>query len=174
MARASVRIGLISDTHGLLRPEAVAFLRGSHAILHAGDIGDASIIARLSTLAPTTAVRGNNDTDDWAREIPAAQTIVIGSVSIHVVHDLNGIAVEPDEAGIRVVVSGHSHRPRIDYRGDVLYINPGSAGPRRFTLPISVGELLVDDRLVTPRLVSLAVATAGPRLPEGRPRESRR
>jgi putative phosphoesterase len=140
---AAIRVGVISDTHGLLRPEALAFLRGSDRILHAGDIGSAQILAQLSAIAPVTAVRGNNDEGAWAQEIPETQRITIGGAAIYLIHDLARLDVDPVASGIRVVVSGHSHRPRAERRGEVLYLNPGSAGPRRFRLPVAVAELLV-------------------------------
>lgn len=136
-----MRIGLISDTHGLVRPEALAWLRGSDHIVHAGDICDASVLAELRGLAPLTVVRGNNDRGAWAAAIPAAETVVLDGVAIHVLHDIADLALDPAAAGVRVVVTGHSHRPAVDERGGVLYVNPGSAGPRRFRLPISAGEL---------------------------------
>jgi uncharacterized protein len=152
---APVRIGLISDTHGLVREEALAFLEGCGHIVHAGDICDASVLARLASLAPVSAVRGNNDRGDWAVAIPERRTIRIGNVAIHVVHDIAELAIDPVREGIGVVVFGHSHRPSIDTRDGVLHVNPGSAGPRRFSLPISAGELLIRDGQVTARLVTL-------------------
>ena len=135
------RVGLISDTHGLLRPEAVAFLRGSDVIVHAGDIGDATILKELGALAPVTAVRGNNDKGPWARAIPETQVLRVGDVVLYVIHDVAELDLDPVAAGVRVVVSGHSHKPLVQTRNDVLYVNPGSAGPRRFSLPIAVAEL---------------------------------
>lgn len=149
------RIGLLSDTHGLLRPEALEFLRGSDHIVHAGDIGDAAVLGTLRTLAPVTAVRGNNDRDGWARAIAQTEVLRVDEVSIHVLHDLAELDLDPAQAGFRVVVSGHSHQPRIDERGGVLYVNPGSCGPRRFKLPIAVGELQVSRESVTARLLEL-------------------
>jgi uncharacterized protein len=137
------RIGLISDTHGLLRPEATALLRASDAIVHAGDIGNAGILAELAGLAPVTAVRGNNDKGPWAEAIPDTEVLRVGDVVIYVLHDLAGLDVDPVAAGFHVVVSGHSHRPLVQERDGVLYVNPGSAGPRRFKLPIAVGELQI-------------------------------
>ena len=151
----ATRVGLISDTHGLLRPEALAFLRGSDFIVHAGDIGDAAVLAALRAIAPVSAVRGNNDTGAWAKAIPDTDVLKIGRVLMHVVHDLAEMEVDPAAAGFRVVVSGHSHRPKIEERDGVLYVNPGSAGPRRFSLPIFVGELKVRGAAVRPRIVEL-------------------
>ncbi len=148
-----VRIGLISDTHGLLRPEALAALAGSERIIHAGDIGDAAILDRLAAIAPVTAVRGNNDVGPWARKLPATDSLRIGRHTILVIHDLaelRGAAVRAD-----VVVAGHSHRPASELREGVLYVNPGSAGPRRFRLPISIGRLLIDAKSARAELVTL-------------------
>lgn len=151
-----MRIGLISDTHGLLRPEALAFLAGSDHIVHGGDIGNPEILERLAAIAPLTVVRGNNDTAAWARTIPETARLAVGGVSILVIHDLKELADDPAADGVRVVVSGHSHKPACAERGGVLYVNPGSAGRRRFTLPIAAGELLVEDGRVDARLVTLA------------------
>jgi uncharacterized protein len=152
-----VRIGLISDTHGLLRPQALDFLRGSDHILHAGDIVGAAILGQLAGLAPLTAVRGNNDYGDWAQALPETATVILGGVTIHMLHDLKELAIDPAAQGVRVVVAGHSHKPACEERGGVLYVNPGAAGRRRFTLPVSVGELLVEDGQVEVRLVTLDV-----------------
>lgn len=158
MAQRPVRIGLISDTHGLLRPQAVEFLRGSDHILHAGDIVGADVLAQLAELAPLTAVRGNNDFGAWAEALPECVTLTLGGVAIHMLHDLNELAIDPGVDGVRVLVTGHSHKPACEERGGVLYVNPGAAGRRRFTLPVSVGELLIEDGRVDVRLVTLDVA----------------
>jgi uncharacterized protein len=150
-----LRIGLISDTHGLLRPEAIAFLHDSDYIVHAGDIGDAAVLGALSAIAPVTAVRGNNDTGAWAEAIAETEVLKVGAVSIYVLHDLAQLDLDPLAAGYQVVVSGHSHKPLIGRRGGVLYLNPGSAGPRRFKLPIAVAELSIDGAAVEGRLVHL-------------------
>lgn len=150
-----MRIGLISDTHGLLRPEALRFLDGCDHILHGGDIGKPEILAQLATLAPLTVVRGNNDRAAWAEEIPVTATLRFGAVSLLAIHDLKELGIDPRAAGVRVVVSGHSHKPACAERDGVLYINPGSAGRRRFSLPISCGELLIEGDEVTPRIVTL-------------------
>jgi len=137
-------LGVISDTHGLLRPEAVEALRGSDRILHAGDVGAPEILEALAQLAPVTAVRGNVDTDAWARSLPKTEVVEADGVSIYILHDLGQLDLKPEAAGFRAVVSGHSHQPKIEEKNGVLYFNPGSAGPRRFHLPVSVGRLLVE------------------------------
>lgn len=138
-------IGVISDTHGLLRPEALEALTGVDAILHAGDIGKPEILEELNKIAPVTAVRGNNDKGDWARDIPGRQLIEINGARIYMLHDLKELDLSPEHAGIRVVITGHSHKPVIQNRNGILYLNPGSAGPRRFKLPITFALLLVRD-----------------------------
>jgi putative phosphoesterase len=136
-----ILLGLISDTHGLLRREAVEALRGSELIIHAGDVGDPGILEELRKLAPVAAVRGNVDTQDWARTLPLTTVVEAGSVLIYVLHDVNALDLKPAAAGFRIVVSGHSHKPGKIERDDVLYVNPGSAGPRRFQLPVSVARM---------------------------------
>jgi uncharacterized protein len=148
------RVGLISDTHGLLRHQALAFLAGCDCILHGGDIGSRDILERLATVAPLTTVRGNNDGADWANDLPEQAHILIEEVSILLLHDLKALR---GAANARVVVSGHSHRPSINERSGVLYVNPGSAGRRRFRLPVSVGELLIEGAQVQARVVELSV-----------------
>lgn len=150
------RVGLISDTHGLLRPEAIAFLRGSDFIVHAGDIGNADVLKELQALAPLTVVRGNNDNGPWAEKIAETEVLRIDDVFIYVLHNLAELNLDPVAAGFQVVVSGHSHRPSVEQRDGVLYVNPGSAGPRRFKLPIAAGELEVVGRSATAKLVELA------------------
>ena len=150
-----MRIGLISDTHGLLRPEALDFLAGCDHIVHAGDIGHADILDRLAALAPLTAVRGNNDRGPWAEALPETAALEVGAVRIVVIHDLARFKRPAPDAGVAVVVSGHSHVPVVLHRDGTLYVNPGSAGPRRFRLPVSIGELRVDGAAVTPRLATL-------------------
>lgn len=149
------RIGLISDTHGLLRPQATAFLAGCDHIIHGGDIGDPLILEQLAAIAPVTAVRGNNDRGAWAGALAETARMGFGETIVYVIHDLARLDVEPRAAGIRVVVSGHSHIPKIGERDGVLYINPGSAGRRRFRLPISLGELRIDGHTLTPRLCEI-------------------
>ena len=146
-----LRIGLISDTHGLLRPEVLDFLRGSDHILHTGDICDEQVLADLAAIAPLTAVRGNNDRGAWAGRLPHSLTVQFEQVRIHLVHDLAELTIAPAAEGVQAVVSGHSHKPKVEERGGVLYVNPGSAGPRRFTLPIAAGELIVQGQGVSAR-----------------------
>ena len=140
-----MRIGLISDTHGLLRPQAVAALQGCDRILHAGDIGDPAILDALAMIAPVAAVRGNNDTAGWAMSLPESLRVEIDGVAIHLLHDLSQLASLPPTRGVGVIVAGHSHRPSVTRAADgVLHVNPGSAGRRRFSLPVSVGVLQLD------------------------------
>lgn len=152
-----MRLGVISDTHGLLRPQAIAALRGCAALVHAGDIGSADVLAHLQTLAPVTAVRGNNDVDDWSRDVPEEVTFEIDEVRIHLLHDVKRLAIDPIAECVNVVIAGHSHWPVIDRREGVLYFNPGSAGPRRFRLPIAVGILEIRRGDVQPRIVELDI-----------------
>jgi putative phosphoesterase len=152
----TIRIGLISDTHGLLRPQAVDFLRGSDFIIHAGDICDSTIIEELERIAPVTAVRGNNDTGAWADGLPETELVKMGGIFIYVIHDLALLDIDPIAAGVQVVVSGHSHKPCIGRREGIIFVNSGSAGPRRFKLPISVAELVIAGLSVSARIVELA------------------
>lgn len=152
------RIGLISDTHGLLRPQATAFLHGCDHIVHGGDIGHAGILEALAAIAPVTAVRGNNDFGTWAERLSETALCRVGEIRLYVIHDLALLDVDPQAAGVHVVVSGHSHKPSIARRQGVLFVNPGSAGPRRFSLPVSIAELVVDDGgAVSARTVELPV-----------------
>lgn len=151
------RVGVISDTHGLLRPEALAALEGSDHIVHGGDIGNPEILDQLRAIAPLTVVRGNNDRGPWADAIPDTATLTIGDVTLFVLHDIGTLRIDPVVAGIQVVLYGHSHSPTATWRGGILYLNPGSAGPRRFKLPVSVAELLVDGPSVTARVVQLDI-----------------
>lgn len=150
-----MRIGLISDTHGLLRPEALDYLAGCDHIIHGGDIGGPGILEQLAAIAPLTAVRGNNDRDDWADALPETALLRFEGVAVYAIHDLKQLDIDPAAQGVRVVVSGHSHRPVQDERKGVLYVNPGSAGRRRFSLPIALGELLVDGEHVQSGVVTL-------------------
>jgi uncharacterized protein len=155
-------IGIISDTHGLVRPEALRALKGVEMILHAGDIGKQEVLDALNEIAPVVAVRGNNDKGEWARSIPETVVVEVGKVSIYMLHDvkeikreLTGIDVSPLGAGFRVVVSGHSHKPSVTEERGVLYVNPGSAGPRRFTLPVSLAHLHLRGGKVDAQIVEL-------------------
>jgi putative phosphoesterase len=152
------RLGIISDTHGLLRPEALQFLQGCDHIVHGGDIGNDGVLARLSAIAPVTAVRGNNDKGPWANRLRETQRFEFGGKCIYALHDLSLLDIEPSAAGVDVVVSGHSHKPLIVQRDGVVYVNPGSAGPRRFRLPIAVAELVVGGGAIASRIVELQVA----------------
>jgi putative phosphoesterase len=153
---AAVRVGLISDTHGLLRPSALDALAGSHHIVHAGDIGAPGILDALARIAPVTAVRGNNDAAAWASRVPERAVARVAGVSLLILHDLAELDDDPARAGHHVVVSGHSHRPRHELRGGVHYVNPGSAGPRRFSLPIALARLEIRGDAITVELVELA------------------
>lgn len=149
-------IGIISDTHGLIRAEAIAALQGSSAIIHAGDIGNEAVLRSLGEIAPVYAVRGNNDIGEWAQAIPSSIVLTLNDVSILVMHDLHDLnrTVAADTA--RAVITGHSHRPSIREQGGILYINPGSAGPRRFALPISVATLRVQGQKMSAKILTLA------------------
>lgn len=151
-----LRVGLISDTHNLLRPEAVECLRGCDHILHGGDIGDEAILERLAELAPLSVVRGNNDRDGWAERLPHSLRLQFEGVGIYAVHDLAELDIDPVAEQVGVVVTGHSHKPLIREREGVIYVNPGSAGRRRFSLPIALGELIIDGSQVTPRIIELS------------------
>ena len=150
-------IGIISDTHGLVRPQALEALKDVDMILHAGDIGSQEVLDTLNEIAPVVAVRGNNDKADWARALPDWEVVEVGGVSIYMLHDVKEIDISPSGAGFQVVVSGHSHRPAVAEQRGVLYVNPGSAGPRRFTLPVSLAHLHVADEKVHAQIVELAV-----------------
>ena len=152
---AAKLIGVISDTHGLVRPQALEALAGVDMILHAGDIGNSAVLDTLRPVAPVVAVRGNNDKGDWAESLSNWEVVEIGSLSIYMLHDLKEIDINP--AGIfQVVVSGHSHKPTVEERRGVLYVNPGSAGPRRFNLPISLAHLRVEGHAVDAKLIDLS------------------
>ncbi len=153
VGRKSEVIGVISDTHGLLRPEVADAFDGVSLILHAGDIGTAEILDQLRNIAPVVAVRGNNDTGSWARRIPEVETVKVGGVAIYMIHDVK--TMEEPASKFDVVISGHSHRPSVESRDGVLFVNPGSAGPRRFKLPICVARLFVTESKAQAELVSL-------------------
>ena len=144
-----IRIGLISDTHNLVRPEALQHLAGCDAIIHAGDICEQAVLDALERVAPVTAVRGNNDIGDWARALPTHATLTVQQVKIRIVHDIDDLDGDMRSEGIGVVVTGHSHKPLIEERDGVLFVNPGSAGPRRFKLPVSAGLLVVEGASAT-------------------------
>jgi len=156
-----LRVGLISDTHGLLRPEARTFLAGSDYIIHGGDVGDPDILEVLAAMAPLIAVRGNNDKGAWARRLRPTELIRVGNVFVYVIHNLEELDIDPVAAGVSVVVSGHSHKPAIAKRDGVWYVNPGSSGPRRFKLPVSVGEITVSGSAVQARTIDIHPADVG-------------
>jgi putative phosphoesterase len=141
MTRKSKTIGVISDTHGLLRPQALRALEGSELIVHAGDVGDPDILAALKTIAPVFAVRGNVDTWPWAQNLPETEVVETDAATIYVLHDLHALDLDPVASGFHIVVSGHSHKPALADRAGVIYLNPGSAGPRRFDLPVSIARV---------------------------------
>ena len=147
-------IGIISDTHGLVRPEAVVALQGVDLILHAGDIGNQDVLETLRQIAPVVAVRGNNDKGEWAKDLPDWEVSEVGPVSIYMLHDLKEMDVRPDGL-FQVVVSGHSHNPSVEERKGVLYVNPGSAGPKRFSLPVTLAHLKVEGETVAAHLIEL-------------------
>ena len=153
---ARLRIGLLSDTHGLLRPEVEAFLQGSDRIIHAGDICDAGIIEQLKRIAPVSAVRGNNDVGPWAESLSETEWVRVGGIDIYVIHNVAELNVSQLPSGVEVIVFGHSHKPVAERRDGVLYVNPGSAGPRRFKLPISAAELVIENGEVAVRLEQFA------------------
>jgi putative phosphoesterase len=151
------RIGVVSDTHGLMRPEVLQVFRGVDLILHAGDIGTPEVLQELRSVAPVIAVRGNNDKGRWAHKIPQTEVAHVGGVRIYLLHDLKELSLSPSSAGFLAVVSGHSHRPSVEEQDGVLFLNPGSAGPRRFTLPISIARLNVERQRVSAELIELPV-----------------
>jgi uncharacterized protein len=153
-------IGIISDTHGLLRREAIDALRGVNHILHAGDVGDRSILDALRMLAPVTAIQGNIDAGGPCSHLPVTEVITLYGHTFYMLHDRQALDLNPAAAGFAAIISGHSHRPLIEWRDGVLYMNPGSAGPRRFSLPISLGRLIVRDGVLEPELVTLRPASA--------------
>jgi uncharacterized protein len=150
-------VGVISDTHGLIRPAALKALRGSVHILHAGDVGTPEILEELRGIAPVTAVRGNVDREDWAGALPQSQVVEFDGVSVYMLHILAGLDLKPEAAGFSAVIYGHSHAPKIEVKNGVLYFNPGSAGPRRFKLPVTVGKLAIDGGRVRAEILTLEV-----------------
>jgi len=152
-----MKVGVISDTHGLLRPEAVELLRGSQHIIHAGDIGSPEIIPALEKIAPVTAIRGNVDTQSWARRFAETEVVELEGLHIYVIHDANALDLNPKAAGFAAVISGHSHQPKQEMKDGVLYFNPGSAGPRRFKLPISIGRLVIAEGKVSAEILEITL-----------------
>ncbi|HZF98666.1 MAG TPA: metallophosphoesterase family protein [Pseudoxanthomonas sp.] len=150
-----MRIGLISDTHGLMRPQALEALRGCDHIVHAGDIGVPEVLDALRALAPVSAIRGNIDRAPWAKSLPERLDLALAAARVHVLHDLKALAFDPAAAGVHAVICGHSHKPGLQTRDGVLYLNPGSAGPRRFKLPISVGFLRIEGGAIAGELLEL-------------------
>jgi putative phosphoesterase len=150
-----VEVGVVSDTHGLLRPEAVQALQGVDVILHAGDVGDPLILQQLVSLAPVFVVRGNVDRAPWADALPSTEVVEVAGVTFFMLHELEQLDLDPAEAGIDVVVYGHSHRPDAEEKDGVLYLNPGSAGPRRFDLPVTVARLSIGEGTLEAGIVSL-------------------
>jgi uncharacterized protein len=157
MSEREIIVGVISDTHGLMRPEALAALRGSHLIIHAGDVGNADVIKELAGIAPTHVVRGNIDTGDWAGSLPMTELVEIGERRFYVLHEIARLDVEPADSGFTAVVFGHSHQPMIETREGVLFLNPGSAGPRRFKLPVTVARVGLAAARMRPEIVELQV-----------------
>ena len=156
-------VGLVSDTHGLIRPEALDALLGSELIVHCGDIGDPAVLEALRNLAPVRAIRGNNDKGAWASGLPGHDIVAVGSHAIYVLHNLSELDLDPDAAGFSAVVSGHSHKPVIERRGKVLFVNPGSAGPRRFGLPVTVATLALRPGRCEAKIVNLALSQPRPK-----------
>jgi putative phosphoesterase len=149
--------GIISDTHGLMRPEAIKALAGVTLIIHAGDIDTPDVLETLRAIAPVVAVRGNNDKGNWAQALPETEVVEVGDVALYVLHDVKALDLDPSAAGFQAVISGHSHRPGMVTRQGVLFLNPGSAGPRRFNLPVSVARLSICGAAIDAQLVELAV-----------------
>ena len=151
-----MRIGIISDTHGVLRPEGIKLLAGTDHIIHAGDIGAPGVIEGLRRIAPTTAIRGNIDIGQWAKDYPDTELVALHGRALYVLHNLKEMKLDPAASGIDVIISGHSHRPKIETKNGVLYLNPGSAGPRRFKLPIALAIVTLTDRAILPRILEIA------------------
>jgi len=157
MAQERITVGVISDTHGLVRPEAIEALRDSELIVHAGDVGDPEVLERLCAIAPTIAVRGNNDKGAWAKLLSSTEVVEVGELHLYVLHELSELDLDPKSAKFAAVISGHSHRPSADLRQGVLYLNPGSAGPRRFALPVAVAKLQVIGTSLSHEIIELRV-----------------
>jgi uncharacterized protein len=160
MTSGDILVGVISDTHGLLRPEAIEALSGSDMIIHAGDVGRPEVLDALRRLAPTYAVRGNVDTHAWAEKLPETLAVEVGPLRFWLLHDIAELDLDPVAAGFAAVIFGHSHKPSIDTRGGVLYLNPGSAGPRRFKLPVTIARVRVVGRSIRPEIVQLETQSA--------------
>jgi putative phosphoesterase len=150
-------IGVISDTHGLIRPETIRALQGVSLIIHAGDVGSPEVLEALQNIAPVVAVQGNTDQDYWARKLPVTGVVEIGGISLYVLHNIHELDLDPAASGFSAVIYGHSHQPAIESKNGVLYLNPGSAGPRRFKLPVTVALLKMKGKELTPQIVSLEV-----------------
>lgn len=150
-------IGLISDTHGLLRPQAIAALAGVGLIIHAGDIGKPVVLAELKKIAPVAAIKGNNDTGDWAERLPEYRSVRVGQHRLYVIHNVHELGFDPAAHKFRVVISGHSHKPAVVEKDGVLFVNPGSPGPRRFKLPVAVGKIFVDGPNIRAEIIELAI-----------------
>jgi putative phosphoesterase len=151
------RIGVVSDTHGLIWPEAINALQGASLIIHAGDIGAPEILESLQEIAPVVAVRGNIDKGSWGQSFPASQVVEVGQVQFYVIHNIDDLDIDPGAAGFSAVIFGHSHKPSLEMRNGVLFLNPGSAGPRRFKLPVSVAIIEVQGELLKPQLIELTI-----------------
>jgi putative phosphoesterase len=154
---AAALIGVIADTHGLLRPQALEVLAGVDLIIHAGDIGNPQVLAGLAGVAPVQAVRGNTDRGDWAAGLPRTRVVEVGGLHLHVLHELFRLDLDPAAAGFAAVIFGHSHEPYLEHKDGVLYLNPGSAGPRRFTLPVTLARLRIQGASLTPQVIELKV-----------------
>ena len=162
-----LRIGVISDTHGFLRPQAVEALKGVSLIIHAGDVGSPEILENLGKIAPVKAVRGNTDRGEWARDLPLTEVMEVGAVQLYVLHYLHTLDLDPRAAGFAAVIFGHSHRPHLERKNGVLFLNPGSAGPRRFTLPVCLAYLKVQGDSLEAEFVPLDIQTSKTALPYG-------
>jgi putative phosphoesterase len=157
MTEAEINVGVISDTHGMVRPEAIRALQSSKLIIHAGDVGDSGVLERLSAIAPTIAVRGNVDKGPWAQSLPLSEVVEVGEIQLYVLHELAALDLDPTSAGFTAVIFGHSHQPIAEVRDGVLFLNPGSAGPRRFALPVAVARLRVVGKTLSHELIELQV-----------------
>ena len=157
MTQAQTTVGVISDTHGVVRPEAIEALRGSELIIHAGDVGDPDVLERLRAIAPTVAVRGNVDNGPWAQTLPVSEVVRVGDVLLYVLHRLEDLDLDPKTAGFAAVIYGHSHQPSSETRDGILFLNPGSAGPRRFRLPVAIAKIRVVGTNLSPEFIHLRV-----------------